>query len=738
MNTLSATNINSQISELRHLTLSIDKGITAEDSQQIIGITNELAKQWQNDKILLTFVKMLQALSSYAASKKGNIHADTSSLTHSILNQMEILSVSPGKDISTEKKQAVLSEEIAKYSRLKQQIKYAPQSDMDSNIIADLKSIILSLDWEITDEIIQRLDREVNKLQKHWQTSKIHLSFLQMFRSIGSYVLSKGSNTHPDSISLLHSLYKNFEHIVLNPSMTVATQKEILLKEMKKFNDLKQTISSAKISKVLKAEKERMTMSPMDDLIGTKVSNLSPVDDLIEEIHMLQDSGTKEHSPGVNATPHRSSQPAANPEIKEVIPNRLKKQPIPEIQKRLDAFFDEDESLEELSFADSGEEVVPYKGETTSSSIAGEQELNFNVDDESDDMEELIFEDDPDSDMDDQISIEYDSTPNDNEIVLQDDISDSKSDKSVNAIPSENYPTTKEEQIDQDGMVPYDFEDEFFDEEIGPAPSTDTQNKKADSVSDALEDDLETADIQIAAEDLDIAEEDANMEVEVQTIEDSEISEEIEILDKLKSTIAKCMFHGGTKDRETINEEITALENLWIEMPEKLLLLKMVKSLNGYLDLLLPVPEKETLELMLYIAESMDETQLEPSGIKNGKELQNNNLIGLFSRYIDFQSTIVQSQSSSHPLNQEDSAQSVGSMQKSQPEQNLYSSEKNFISDKEYSETENYFESSNTPETLADKEIFYEKSSEEDTTGFEQQLAERKGLWTRIKLFLGF
>ncbi|MBF0230635.1 MAG: hypothetical protein HQK63_13790 [Desulfamplus sp.] len=710
MNTLSTKNINSHVNELKHLTLSIDRGITNEISQKIIKITDSLGQHWQQDKILSTLVKMTRALSDYAASGKININRDLSSLLHSIVVQMEYLSSSSGANLPIAKKQAILSEQIAKYNNLKQQIKsttreqsqealqdsnLSDKPDMNINIISELKSIILSLDWEITDELINKLEKEVNRLQPHWQNSKTHLSFLQMFKSIGSYVMSKGSNTHPDSISLLHSLYKNFEQIVLNPSLTVVDQKEILLKEMKKFNDLKQIISSSKISNprsdlnapvvtappAIKSNpipQPRYSppvggMSPMDDLIGTKnSSNLSPVDDLIEEIHMLQDSGDRTHSIDNRGSHGSAGGGSTNSEIKEVIPNRFKKQPIPEIQTRLDAFFDEDESLSELSFADSGETVVPYKGDSTTSAHAAlsnaKSESNFDYGSELD-MQAISFEDDSVGD------------------IAEEPIR--KMEAAAAGTPKAQQPIDNFNIASDDSMIPYELDSELFEEEI----------ESVDRVEER-----KTEQIEIVAD-----------VVDTKYIETPEA---IELLEELKSAVGKSMFHGGVKEIKDINEKISALEILWSGQPQKLLLLKMVKSLSGYFDLLAPAPEEQTLELMLYIVESMEDggEQVQTSKTTNIKIKTDNkskdiNIIDVFSRYIDFQNSIL--------INQPKPSLSIKQDSNSNSSKALYNQESNGV------------------ETLADKEILYDRQTE-DNSDIEKQLTQPKGLWGKIKNWFGF
>ncbi|MBF0390918.1 MAG: hypothetical protein HQK71_12535 [Desulfamplus sp.] len=556
MDTLSTTNnSNSLISELKRFVLLIESGAIDDVSQQIIKITDSLALQWQHDKIIGTFIKMIRALADYAASKKGNVSADVISLIESLTNQVDRLTTPPDIDLSISKKQAILSEEIAKYNSLKQQIKSGSQQkgadsdyspEINIGLIAEIKSVILSLEWEITDELIHKLDGEVQKLQSHWHNSKIHLSFLQMFKSIGSYLISKGASSHPNSILLLNTLYKNFEQIALNPNMTMAEKKDILMSDMKRFNEFKQLVASSSSKPVSSApvaptppksaplrQSAPVGVSPMDDLIGTKSSsNLSPVDDLIEEIHMLQESGG---SSSDNRGGYGSGGGVTNPEIKEVIPNRLKTQPISEIQTRLDAFFDEDEPLSDFSFADSGDEVVPYK-----------EEIKADIDE----IKEAVI---PQS-SDDSIVLDGD------ELEFE-ELNDSEVGEVAQAITD-------------DGMVPYEVEDDLFEEEDkGIEASTDfaarvpTVDAKKEQVSEeAKEDDID---------------ESVNVVADIQNVEAN--GDDMELIEELQSAVGMYLAHIGSSDVDAIKDKIDKLERGSASKSDRLILLGVIKNLVDYL-----------------------------------------------------------------------------------------------------------------------------------------------------------
>ncbi len=110
----------------------------------------------------------------------------------------------------------------------------------------ELNAIILSIEWEITDQTMNNLISEINRLKKIHKDNKIIYSFLQLNGSIGKYIRSKKVNSHPDSINLLHSIYRGLEKVATSPEMTKAEMKMILSAEVEKFKELKQRIIQTK------------------------------------------------------------------------------------------------------------------------------------------------------------------------------------------------------------------------------------------------------------------------------------------------------------------------------------------------------------------------------------------------------------------------------------------------------------------------------------------------------------
>ena len=112
----------------------------------------------------------------------------------------------------------------------------------DESPISRLKSLILSIDWEITDEILMQFNEELIDLRDIWAGEKINLVYIQALEKISKYIYQKKANSHPSAIKLLLTLYHNLEKIVSSYDLTEEQKKEILLEDVKRFESLKRHI----------------------------------------------------------------------------------------------------------------------------------------------------------------------------------------------------------------------------------------------------------------------------------------------------------------------------------------------------------------------------------------------------------------------------------------------------------------------------------------------------------------
>ena len=114
----------------------------------------------------------------------------------------------------------------------------------DDSPISRLKTLVLSIDWEITDEVLLQFHDEVIDLKDIWANDKINMVYLQALEKIGMYIYKEKADSHPNSIKLLLSMYYNLERIVLSEELSAAEKKQILLDDVRRFEKLKKLIAT--------------------------------------------------------------------------------------------------------------------------------------------------------------------------------------------------------------------------------------------------------------------------------------------------------------------------------------------------------------------------------------------------------------------------------------------------------------------------------------------------------------
>lgn len=121
----------------------------------------------------------------------------------------------------------------------------ASAMDVENSTLKELKSIILSLEWEISEEVMTRLVEEIASLEKKHKTDKIAVAFFQLMGALGKYIQKKQADAHPDSIGLINSVYESLEQAMLAESMSEGDKKKMLMVELDKYKHLKELIKDA-------------------------------------------------------------------------------------------------------------------------------------------------------------------------------------------------------------------------------------------------------------------------------------------------------------------------------------------------------------------------------------------------------------------------------------------------------------------------------------------------------------
>lgn len=119
----------------------------------------------------------------------------------------------------------------------------------DESPISRLKSLVLSIDWEITDDVLMEFNEELVDLKDVWAGEKINLVYVQALEKLSKYIYQKKAESHPSAIKLLLTLYHNLEKIVLSDDLSDTEKKAILLEDVKRFENLKSHLKTPVASK---------------------------------------------------------------------------------------------------------------------------------------------------------------------------------------------------------------------------------------------------------------------------------------------------------------------------------------------------------------------------------------------------------------------------------------------------------------------------------------------------------
>jgi hypothetical protein len=106
-----------------------------------------------------------------------------------------------------------------------------------SSLLGELKSSVLSIEWEITDQIMTRFDDQVNDLLDQFNDNRIMQGFLRILRFLGRYIKIKKKDAHPGSGKLLKSIFENMDKILLSQDMNNEEMYSILLQDITRYRD---------------------------------------------------------------------------------------------------------------------------------------------------------------------------------------------------------------------------------------------------------------------------------------------------------------------------------------------------------------------------------------------------------------------------------------------------------------------------------------------------------------------
>ena len=160
--------------------------------------------------------------------------------------------------------------------------------------LADLKKLVLSIDWEITPEALDSFQDQVRLLSEVYQRDKVITMFLQVLGSLGHYIKSSRSNVHPSTFGVLNSVFARLDEVVSTPKMPEAARRKLLQAEMTAYQDLRGKImrrqAAASAAKPARAIETRAEAAAPPSGVVTPEMLARAVADLKELIRTEMDS----------------------------------------------------------------------------------------------------------------------------------------------------------------------------------------------------------------------------------------------------------------------------------------------------------------------------------------------------------------------------------------------------------------------------------------------------------------
>ncbi len=123
----------------------------------------------------------------------------------------------------------------------------APQAAPD--LLQGLKESLLSLDWEISPENIQKFERDLDKVRERLGQDRHSLAVVKMALGVCKYLRAMKYSASAVSIQFLHSATRTLDLLQKRPQLSPAERRDLMDKMLTKFRRLKAEVQRMKAVK---------------------------------------------------------------------------------------------------------------------------------------------------------------------------------------------------------------------------------------------------------------------------------------------------------------------------------------------------------------------------------------------------------------------------------------------------------------------------------------------------------
>lgn len=182
-----------------------------------------------------------------------------------------------------------------------------PAANVDTPVdyLQKLKSVVLSIDWEITDTCLADLMQETERLLPAFENDRFTNALLRMLNALGRYIQKRKASAHPVAINRVMSVYSTLERLIADSALTEEHRRQLIANEIAAFKKLKeqvearrgatnydQSASSASNDQYVEQHKFEAAMQVVEKRLSGQVADLkAQIESLQKEIDALRNNG---------------------------------------------------------------------------------------------------------------------------------------------------------------------------------------------------------------------------------------------------------------------------------------------------------------------------------------------------------------------------------------------------------------------------------------------------------------
>ena len=352
------TEEDSPLTDLKSIVLSLDWEITNETLENLANEIHRLEgeENFQADKVSLVYLQGLAKIGQYVLSEGAKTHPNAIKLLLTFYYDFEkILSSDTitGTEITAllkadVRKFKILQYQIAKRHGIEAPVPVADEARQmglvytDSEALRGIRAVILELDWEVTDEGLEKLTEQIEKLKQKFSDDRYIQILLQGLFTLKRYIQEEKGRAHPEAYTLLHMFSEGIARLIENRDLSEEKRQEIVIEQINALNNLKSLIASKGVH-AEEAEKEAIQEVKEEEEIAAEAPAVAVTETLEEEEEELE-----------RADEDLEIAPALSGELEE---SEIKEETPPEeLTEKLEFFFGPDEETAEVEQAEELEE----------------------------------------------------------------------------------------------------------------------------------------------------------------------------------------------------------------------------------------------------------------------------------------------------------------------------------------------------------------------------------------------